>query len=246
MFDLVEWQNKFLWAVISAPDKEWADVSGLHCGHQTRLQIYRDNYLFGLLDVLTDVFEVTADMLGAEAFKAQARDFIWARPPASGDRGRYGADFADFLAGRPALTEFSFISDLTRLEWAMHEAHHADDAPELSIEDLVSGLAITAHPSTRLVEVKHNVFELFQSYHRRTLATFELARTATHYLVWRDADDDVVCKSLSDAELSFANAVMTGGRLEDILLVAKDVDMQTLQTFLAQTLGAGLYIRKDT
>ena len=51
---------------------------------------------------------------------------------------RYGAGFADFLAGVEALSHIGYLADVARLEQAVRSAYHAADADPVATDALQS------------------------------------------------------------------------------------------------------------
>lgn len=245
MDELLTWQGDFLNAVTMTPPNQPSIELGSRTAMPSRVQVYRDNHFFGLLDILMDIYQITSEMLGEPAFKAHARDFIRTHPLTCGDRNRYGAGFQDFLRQQPGLDGLDFVIDLASLEWSMHQAHHASDLPPLGFEALLDANAIAVHPSASRLSACNNVFELFQAFHQGTLEDFELAPGEVRLLVWRDTQDEVVCRRLTRIEDDFLAALAPSGRLEPIFASVAAVDIPNLQTFLAQTVPAGLYTRRE-
>ncbi|MEK8027424.1 DUF692 family multinuclear iron-containing protein [Pseudaquabacterium rugosum] len=85
---------------------------------------------------LRAVYPALRDQLGDEAFAVLARRHGLARPPTRGDLGQWGGDLADAIAAEPQLADWPWLADLARLEWAVHQAQHAADAPALTTTDL--------------------------------------------------------------------------------------------------------------
>jgi len=241
MSDLAQMQSRVL-DELYAPVFKPGGLDDLIDVRPERLEIYRDNLVFGLSDVLGDLFEITRTVAGEDAFALIARGYISSHPQGSGDRNLYGADLADFLARHETLKGQMWISDLARLEWAMHLAHHADDAEALAFDQMLGDAAIALHPSAQLIEVSHNVFALSQAYHADALAGFEVMPETSTLMIWRDPDDQVLCRALSDAEAHFVCHFQTSAPLGDILSTLPEGALPPLQLFLGVCVPAGLFI----
>ena len=96
---------------------------------ERRLAIYRANMVASADKALSAACPVVRQVVGEEFFHALARAFQRAHPSTSGDLGEFGAAFADFLAGFEHTRSLPYLPDLARLEWAVHRAHGAADAP---------------------------------------------------------------------------------------------------------------------
>ena len=74
---------------------------------------------------------VIEQMVGPASFKALARDLWHHHPPGLGDLARWGASLPAFLATNPQLADSPYLSDVSRVEWALHRAaFEADVAPD--------------------------------------------------------------------------------------------------------------------
>src|SRR4029453_14611961 len=77
-----------------------------------RFGVYRNNVYAGLIDVLAGRFPVVARLVGEEFFRAMARDYVEREPPSSAVLLRYGAGFADFIAGFPQAATVPYLADM--------------------------------------------------------------------------------------------------------------------------------------
>ena len=94
-----------------------------------RLAIYRGNVVAGVTQALTAHYPVIAQLVGEEFFTGLARAYWQAFPSTSGDLGEYGAALAEFLSNFAPSAHLPYLPDVARLEWAMHLAENAADAP---------------------------------------------------------------------------------------------------------------------
>jgi hypothetical protein len=210
--------------------------------HPDRIDIYRDNLLFGLLDVLAEVFEITRSVIGIEAFKALGRDYIRSHPQTTGDRTQYGAGLADFMAEHPALSDQIWLSELARMEWALHHAHHADDAEALAFDQLLSDIPLALPAGAQIIATTHDVFALVQTFHTGALDDFTLTVTPQTRLIWRRPDDAVVSRLLTPLEARFLQLFAYPAALAAHLSSFSSDDFPALQALLAETVPAGLFI----
>ena len=230
--NLAAFQDDFLWAITTP-------TASYHPG----LAIHRDTYFYGLLDGLCDIYEVSRKVLGDEAFKAFARDFIRAHPLSSGDRNAYGGQFGDCLQLHPHLPA-AWLPDLARFELTLHQAHHARDAEPADFDALLKPDArVALHPSARLLSLSHDV----KSLHSATLSGAEpppVRAINCDLLIGRDREDVVLSLCLAPLEVDFINLVE---RKASLLLALEALDpspddMAILQTLLAGLVRHGLLI----
>jgi hypothetical protein len=67
--------------------------------------------------------------VGDESFAALARAFWHHAPPADGDMALWGEGLAAFVEAAEQLAEEPYLADVARVEWALHRAAFAADAP---------------------------------------------------------------------------------------------------------------------
>lgn len=234
MFDtdsLAQFQGDFLAAVTrGSPD---------HPG----LRIHHDTWFFGLVDSLIIIYPATYGLLGDDAFKAFARDYIRVHPLTGGDRNGYGGGFAGFLERHPHLP-FDWLPDLARHEYAIHEAQHAPDAEAAGFEALLDPAArVALHPSVRVTRYSHDIRPAYAA----ALAGEPISGVrpiVCDALVGRAPDDDLVHLCLAPLEAAFVAAIA----LEQSLTAALDTldpspdDLAFLQVLLSRLVQNGLLI----
>ncbi|HYD80805.1 MAG TPA: DUF692 family protein [Paucimonas sp.] len=96
---------------------------------EQRFALYRGNLTAGWSKALSSAYPVLKALVGDEFFDGLARAYGKAYPSQSGDLNRFGAQFADFLAAFRHVADYPYFPDMARLEWMLHCAHYADDAP---------------------------------------------------------------------------------------------------------------------
>lgn len=125
---------------------------------QKRFGVYRNNVVVGLVEALEARFPAVRKIVGEEFFRAAAKCFALAQPPASPLMIFYGDAFPAFLAGFAPAREVPYLADVARLEMARTRAFHAADAAPLAPETLsaippehVAELGFVLHPSLEIV-----------------------------------------------------------------------------------------------
>ncbi len=234
--DLAAFQRDFL-AAVHTPGK--ADSAALN--------IYRDTFFYGLLDNLSETYEITRKAVGDEAFRAFARDYIRAHPLTSGDCNSYGADFSDFLRGHPHLGDRPWLPCLARFEWAVQHAHHAADAPPATFEALLDPQGqVRLHPSVQVLATYYDVKAIYTAL-RDDGSAPDVWAIECQLLVGRTPQDDVVWLCLARIEVEFIGLIALSGSLASALddLNPNDTDMTVLQTLLARLVQHGLLINLE-
>ena len=95
-----------------------------------RLAIYRANMVASADKALSSAYPVIRQVVGDEFFHGLAREFQRGTPSASGDLTEFGAGFGAFLATFEHTQSLPYLPDLARLEWTVHHAYGAADAPD--------------------------------------------------------------------------------------------------------------------
>jgi Putative DNA-binding domain len=91
------------------------------------LQTYQANASASALRSLQTAYPVIAQLVGDETFALLARDFWTQHPPTRGDLAQWGGDLPVFIASISALQTEPYLSDVAKVEWALHMAATATD-----------------------------------------------------------------------------------------------------------------------
>lgn len=89
---------------------------------------YRANAEAGAARALAIALPTLETLVGGEALRVIAARHWQRCPPPHGDLGLFGATLADALADDEALSEWPYVADLARLDWAVHACERAADA----------------------------------------------------------------------------------------------------------------------
>ncbi len=95
-----------------------------------RMAIYRANMVAAAEKALAAAYPVIRQVVGDEFFHGLAREYQRRTPSTSGDLTMFGASLAEFLAAFEHAQSLPYLPDLARLEWAVHRAYGAADAPD--------------------------------------------------------------------------------------------------------------------
>lgn len=173
------------------------------------MRVYQNNRNLILRDMLKNTYPVTTVLLGVEFMDYVCHAFSEITPLKTGDRTDYGAGFADFLARFPAMRDYPFVPDTTRLEWLAHESGHAAEHPALDANALATvsdplTLHLRLQPHVRLLRTGWPVDDLWQkiSEHGEKLKDYELKPAETFIVVCRSGDK-VAVWSLSEGAYRF-------------------------------------------
>jgi len=119
MPSLRELQRHFAAGLLETTDElatEWIRADGI--SPSARLAIYRNNLHAGFLKTLTLEFPVIRRLVGEDYFRQLSLAFLARHPSRSGDLHHVGAPFSNFVSEQFTATEFLYLADVARLEWA--------------------------------------------------------------------------------------------------------------------------------
>ena len=218
----------------------WRDAdSGVLQGHarpvgahalRTGVTAYRGNAGAVAARALAGTFPTLAELVGDDTADALARDFWRHQPPARGDLAQWGDALPGFIAASAQLADEPFLADVARLEWQVHRASRAADAPD-AVPDLQaladadpSKLMLTLAPGTALVSSPWPVAAIWLAHRRpahdearfadvRDAFAGDRAETA---LVWRDGPR-VRVAAVAAPDAAFVRALLDPLPLSDAL-----------------------------
>ncbi len=233
--DLAEGQQRFAAAMLDRA--RTADAASLFAGGagqlSERLALYRGHLTGTWENVLAAAFPVLRQLVGAEFFGGLARAFGQAHPAQDPDLNRFGAQLAAFLAGFAPAAGYPYLTDMARLEWALHASHYGADALPLTARDVAAlspgqldASRFTLHPAARLQQSRWAVASLWQAHHGDAFPQEMDAHE--HWIVAR-VDWQVQLHRLSPAQHAALHCLEQGGTvgeaLDRALALAADVDV---------------------
>ncbi len=146
---------RFADALNSGAD-ERVPVSPATCGN---LGYYRGNVAANRGSALQAAFPTIVALVGTDYFNALARAYQQAEPSVSGNLHDDGATLPDFVARFAPAQSLPYLADAARLDWAIHRAHFAVDAPPADLTPLQSlsaddfgGVCLDLHPACTVVQ----------------------------------------------------------------------------------------------
>lgn len=157
------------------------------------LQIYRNNFIIGLSEVLSATYPCCQAVVGEECFTQLARQHVLHQPLEQGDVSHYGAGFADTIECQPSLVAaVPYLADLARLEWQADRASQLPLAPPLDLgqlaairEDNFGSLRLTVAPSVRTLDTATPAASLWQMIRRDNLIPLDLTQPESALILRR-------------------------------------------------------------
>lgn len=197
------------------------------------LAAYRGNAGAVAERALAVAYPTVAALVGDDSFAALARDFWQQRPPQRGDLGEWGDALPAFLADVQGLADEPYLSDSARLDWAVHRASRAADAPETTprLERLAqhdpAQLRLALAPGSALVDSRWPVASIWQAHQRDDAQRFDAVRAA--FDAGRGEAAFVVRQGLAArvhaldaADAAFTRALLAGASLAAALDASPD------------------------
>lgn len=242
-----ERQHALLQAVLGASPADAAAWRAPRAGWQRGLQVYQANAGAAAERALAAAYPTVAALIGAESMAGLARVFWRAHPPQRGDLAEFGKGLPAFIARSEVLATEPYLADVAALDWAVHHAQRAADAPAGGVQQLErlgdtdpARLRLQLVPGTMLLRSRWPIVEIFQAHlplaegeegsdRSARFARFAPVREAMaagrgdNALVWREGWP-VRVAALGEAEAVFTRAVLAGQRLSCALEAAPDLD----------------------
>ncbi len=126
-----------------------------------RMTIYRNAYLFRLIDILFEEFETVHKILGDEEFVVLAQGYLKKFRPTSYTVRDLGDHLATYLKTVPPYCDHPYLSEVADFEWKKRGTFDGPDSVLFSAEDLQQ-LDSDKLPNARFIfqpTVKRLVFE---------------------------------------------------------------------------------------
>ena len=234
MSELATLQMRFGSALDAADAK--ADTPDMFRGgaEQTRrrFEIYRANTLANAVKAIQAAYPVVAKIVGDEFFSGLARRYRSCFASQAGDLNEYGESFAEFLAGFVPAKDIAYLPDVARLEWLVHRAYYAANAPPFDPASLALvpaqqqlELRPQVHPACHVMHSMYPIARIWEVHQESFSDAFQVdfSQGPGHALVSRPRFKVEVAR-ISDAEAAFHSAALGGATLAGALAAAQERD----------------------
>jgi hypothetical protein len=186
-------QTSFAHALLD-PDLPAVDEQG-------RFNVYRNNLRITLRNALRTTFPAVEILVGEDYFSALTLLFVERHPPRSPIMVEYGHDFAAFLSTFSPLSDYPYLADVARIEFARVQAYHAADTDNLRIDSEASAIAALdipamLHPSVTVVVSENPALSIWRA-QLEPDAALPIPNTTETAIIWRQ--DDLVAVMLANA-----------------------------------------------
>lgn len=212
-----------------------------------RFGVYRNNVHSSLVDALAAAYPTVGRLVGAEFFRAMAQQYVRTTLPETPVLIHYGATFASFVAHFEPVRGLPYLADVTRIDWAWHQAYHAPEAEPLTADQIEAIPAeewgqrfVVLHPSAQVLESPWPAVSIWlTNRHDATVQPIDLNGGGEAALICRPAHEVGVWR-LPKGGTSLVHGLATGVRLsEATLATARQVPEFDLTAALQTLLNSG-------
>ncbi len=214
----------------------------------SRVQVYRNNSRAMFEGALERTYPVLRRRVGAEYFSDLAREYRVRHPSRNGDLHWIGREFSSWLEPRLAGSEYEWLVDLARLEWACEEVlvsprRPALDASQLArvAPDTLADVGLELQPCLRFVRSEYPVWSVWRENQPAEAGNpVELSQGAQHIVV-ACGDDGLALHSLPADQCGFVEALAANATLGEAL-EASGLEVDQLPGMLAWLFSDGLVV----
>ncbi len=214
----------------------------------SRIQVYRNNGRAMFEGALGRTYPVLRRRVGEASFSGLARAYRAAHPSRSGDLHWVGRDFPSWVARHLAGTEYAWLGDLARLEWACEEALVGERRPALDRSTLaqvapesLGDVGLVLQPNLRTIHSGHPIWSVWRENQPDSPgAPVDFAIGAQHVVV-TCSDEGLALHSLAADRCAFVDALAAGASLASAL-DASGLAVGALPGMLAWLFGEELVV----
>ncbi len=199
------------------------NVLPLTRSREARLAVYRNNARETFRKTLAATYPVVQRLVGDACFGGIAAHFVREFPSRAGDLGLFGAELAMLLDIYYRDTEFAYLADVARLEWACAEVETAADSAPFDLLELASvqehehaALRFALRPCVRLLSSRYPVLRIWHANQAEDVAPIDLANGGERVLVARRGAE-LRLEALDAGTFAFAQSLADGEPLADAL-----------------------------
>ena len=188
-------------------------VNDKKVGVKKRLGIYYDGYRLRIIEALTNVYPILKALLGDEMFDRTTRSYIDQYPSTYRNMRWVGDQMQIHI--QKILPQHPVAAELAAFEWALSLAFDAEDAPNLTLQDLAAippeewaDLKFAFHPSLHMLQLHWNVLPIWGALNSEEMPP-KSVKTNVACLIWR-MDLNSHYRSLNVAEHAALQSAIAG------------------------------------
>lgn len=197
-----------------------AMVDDKKVGATKRLKIYHDAYRLRIIEALATAYPMLKAYLGDDLFDNTARSYLTKWPSTYPNLRWYGAQMSTHLV--QTLPKHPIAAELAAFEWTLSLAFDAEDAPQLSIQDLAQiaperwgDLHFKFQPGLQFLTLNCNAVAVWQALDAGNTPPKAMQGQPTHWLIWRQ-DLTSKFRSLDAVELQTLQMALAGASFGEL------------------------------
>ncbi|WP_038890980.1 HvfC/BufC N-terminal domain-containing protein [Vibrio campbellii] len=172
--NLATLQSQFAKALHYQALGEDCDIASDEFTADERMQIYRNNFIVSLSEVLSATYPMVEALLGKECFEQMARQHVLTYPLEEGNVAHYGEGFQDtIMQFSQVIAQAPYSPEVARFEWhidlarqAQYEQSNAAELKQLAAlgevsEEQQPALILHLKKGCRSFDSSYAVFDLF-------------------------------------------------------------------------------------
>ncbi|WP_375751926.1 DNA-binding domain-containing protein [Vibrio sp. HN007] len=180
-----------------------------------RLQIYRNNFVIGLSEVLEATYPVIKALVGDECFQALSREHVLTNALSEGDVTHFGERFERTIASIKTVSEpLPYLVDIARLEYALDRSNNelAQALPSPMLKPLNEISDVPEDQQDKIVlHLKHGTFSLNSDYSVYSIYNGVISGQLENISI--DKPESVLIRSTANNELDVTTISTTAFRL---------------------------------
>lgn len=253
MISLHELQSAFSQSLRSQDSDIEHFIIADHFNADDRIQIYRNNFVLSLSEVLEACYPITLQLVGEECFQSMAKHHVIHHPPTTGNVADYGKGFAESISELDNITNaVPYLIDVIRLEWAIDSLNQRplNEAKEPT-EPLVNmqlvpeaqhgNLVFHVKPNHIVLQSQYAIASLVNAIHSNNLEGFEINQPENALIIKQGLSTSTL-HVLDDNVLELLNALGSQQPLKFI----NPALLTALPSLFALDVVAGFTLHDDT
>jgi len=181
-----------------------------------QVQIYQNNARETFRKTLASSYPVVERLVGNACFRGLCREYMRQYPSRSGSLQNFGANFFELLADQFEGTQYGYLPDVARLEWACEEVLADRECDSLDLQTLgdVSPAEYASQrfrflEGVRLIGSTYPILAIWRSNQPGESATVDLSNGSEYVAVLR-RDGDAVLRLISPDVYQLIQSLQTG------------------------------------
>ncbi|MFA0115993.1 DNA-binding domain-containing protein [Vibrio sp. 10N.261.46.E11] len=248
---LAKVQLEFANALRYQNNGEHCDIVSDHFTDEQRIQIYRNNFVISLSEVLAATYPLTEILVGEDCFQQMARQHVLNYPSTSGDVSGYGEHFEQTIQAFPAVIEAApYLGEVALYEWQkdslvrlMSQAH-VDQRPLSCLADVPQeqqdALVFHLKDAITLIHSSYTIIALEHAIYQQQLDGLDINQAEFGVLI-RAENSQVESHSLSEESHQLLTELQSGRTLSAI----DPLLLQHLNTVMALNVISGFSINGE-